>query len=335
MKEIFNPAYLGLFPFGKSPSGKGMGINMKIIHVAQKTKKEHYQTTQEIYREILTDITNHEGILEVLQIYTYPEEAFIKQGTTFFTEQEVENLCRDLQALLVKNNVNVVLAFGILRQETIKGKTFLINSAVIISRPAWKVFDKQIVSSVDTLWRMVRTNQKLNFIGDYIKDYIDRNRPGRQIRYDHSFISDTRGYSVTHTDETLLWCPPDMTVSNLMKKTTGTAVGDVWNNYLLLDTNGVRICIWVGICIEICSGNFKQRYESLRRTVRFDREIMILLTNDLILQHNLDMIPCIPFLFHDKHNRYHMTGIWEETTHPAEGGGFDRKIQLYEDDIIL
>lgn len=29
MKEIFNITYLGLFPVGKRPSGKGMGINMK------------------------------------------------------------------------------------------------------------------------------------------------------------------------------------------------------------------------------------------------------------------------------------------------------------------
>ena len=29
MKETFNLTYLGLFPLGRSPSGKGMGINMK------------------------------------------------------------------------------------------------------------------------------------------------------------------------------------------------------------------------------------------------------------------------------------------------------------------
>lgn len=28
MKETFNHTYLGLFPLGKSPSGKGMGIKM-------------------------------------------------------------------------------------------------------------------------------------------------------------------------------------------------------------------------------------------------------------------------------------------------------------------
>ena len=29
MKETFNLTYLGLFPLGRSPSGKGMGIKMK------------------------------------------------------------------------------------------------------------------------------------------------------------------------------------------------------------------------------------------------------------------------------------------------------------------
>ena len=29
MKETFNLTYLGLFPLGRSPSGKGMGIKME------------------------------------------------------------------------------------------------------------------------------------------------------------------------------------------------------------------------------------------------------------------------------------------------------------------
>lgn len=50
LKETFNLTYLGLFPLGKSPSGKGMGIKMKGII-----------STKEIYREIVPKIIQDEA----------------------------------------------------------------------------------------------------------------------------------------------------------------------------------------------------------------------------------------------------------------------------------
>lgn len=35
MKETFNPTYLSLFPLGKGPSGKGMGIKMKKVYLLE------------------------------------------------------------------------------------------------------------------------------------------------------------------------------------------------------------------------------------------------------------------------------------------------------------
>lgn len=57
---------------------------MKIIHVGQKAKRKDYADTREIVQEIALTLARNEGTPQVLQIYTYPEEAFVKKGSHFF-----------------------------------------------------------------------------------------------------------------------------------------------------------------------------------------------------------------------------------------------------------
>ncbi len=146
---------------------------MKIIHVGQQAKQADYGNTGEIVQEIAQTLARNEGTPQVLQIYTYPEEAFVKRGTQFFSQGEIDNLCRDLQSLM-RDYPCAVLCLGILRSETIAGKLFLINSALMFHRQDFMAFDKQVVYAQDTLWRRCTDRQSgtQNFIGDYI-DYID------------------------------------------------------------------------------------------------------------------------------------------------------------------
>lgn len=142
---------------------------MKIIHIGQQAKQADYAGTGEIVQEIAQTLARNEGTTQVLQIYTYPEEAFLKRGTHFFSQGEVDTLCRDLRSLMGEYPY-AVLCLGILRSETIAGKLFLINSALVFYRQDYAAFDKQVVSDVDTVWRHCTAPQTIseNFIGDYI-----------------------------------------------------------------------------------------------------------------------------------------------------------------------
>lgn len=294
---------------------------MKIIHIAGKAKKLFYQSTEDIYRELLCTITNREGVPEVLQIYTYPEEAFKKQETIFFTEQETEGLCTELQQLLVKNNVNVVLCFGILREEIINEKRFLINSAVMISKERAMVFDKQIVSDCDTIWEKVTEDNTLNFTGDYVDIFSMSQEP---YTYSHSYFDTTVGYTKMRVADSSSYVPPEMAVSGMMQRSTGTRVGQVWRNYMTVETVRGTVGIWIGICKEICIGNFLHRYENFRAGAGFDKEIMIILANNLDIRRNRDKIPRLPFLYNDRCKDNGLTGCMDEYGN----------LQIYKDGIF-
>lgn len=291
---------------------------MRIIHAGQKAKYADYADIGEIVREISEVLARNEGIPQVLQIYTYPEEAFLKRGAKFFSPEEIERLCRELQSLM-SNYPNVILCFGILRKEKITTKDFLINSALLFHSQDFMAFDKQVIYYEDTLWKHIcQKDEPQNFIGDYI-NYID----GGIAEGSFSHIYFVPGFSVEASDAPM--CPdpfskmtittdsfrfPDqMLVSDLMGRTTGTVADSKWRNYMLVETPEKTIAIWVGICKEIPTKNFLQRYEFWHEQIRFDAEVTIILTNDLTLERSRDKLPRIPLLENNKRSSAAYTKI--------------------------
>lgn len=68
---------------------------MKIIHIAQQAKQADYASTGEIVQEIARTLARNEGTTQVLQIYTYPEEAFMKRGHSF-SHRERSTACVEI-----------------------------------------------------------------------------------------------------------------------------------------------------------------------------------------------------------------------------------------------
>lgn len=312
---------------------------MKIIHIAQQAKQADYASTGEIVQEIARTLARNEGAPQVLQIYTYPEEAFLKRGTQFFSQGEIDSLCRDLQSLMGEYPC-AVLCLGILRSETIAGKLFLINSALVFYRQNYAAFDKQVVSDVDTVWRHCTARQTIskNFIGDY----IDGIRGGlARGNYSHTYFVPLFPAGVPGTPETPhtfsqmsiktdYFCFPErMLTSELMCRTLGTPEDWRWKNYMLIPTQEKTVALWVGICMEIPSKNFLQRYQYWRPQIHFDTEVAVILTNDLTLGHNIGVLPRIPLLYNDKHNRFVYTGRIESSEQSEQ-----LQLQAYDNGII-
>lgn len=286
---------------------------MKIIHIAQQAKQADYASTGEIVQEIAQTLARNEGTTQVLQIYTYPEEAFMKRGTQFFSQGEIDSLCRDLQSLMGEYPC-AVLCLGILRSETIAGKLFLINSALMFHRQEFTAFDKQVVFFQDTLWRRCTDRQSgtQNFIGDYI-DYIDGGIANGNFSHTYfipAFPAETPGAPETpaspHTFSQMsiktsdFTFPNQMLSSGLMSETAGAAADWRWKNYMLIPMPEKTVAIWVGICKEIPTRNFIQRYDHWRPQIRFDAEIAVILANGLDLNRQIRSLPLIPILFNDK-----------------------------------
>ncbi len=81
MKETFNLTYLGLFPLGTSPSGKGMGIKMRKTGLG---------------RKLLTAVT---GIIMVMEVLT---------GTTISTQAAIEPVVTQLEVAVSSDNSGIV-----------------------------------------------------------------------------------------------------------------------------------------------------------------------------------------------------------------------------------
>ena len=58
MKETFNLTYLGLFPHGKGPCGKGMGINMSDFDEKDREQEEDSPETEKREEETITIVKN-------------------------------------------------------------------------------------------------------------------------------------------------------------------------------------------------------------------------------------------------------------------------------------
>lgn len=300
---------------------------MKIIHVGQQAKQADYGNTGEIVQEIAQTLARNEGTPQVLQIYTYPEEAFVKRGTQFFSQGEIDNLCRDLQSLM-RDYPCAVLCLGILRSETIAGKLFLINSALMFHRQDFMAFDKQVVYAQDTLWRRCTDRQSgtQNFIGDYI-DYIDGGLANGNFSHTYFvpvFPAGAPGAQASpHTLSQMsiktydFTFPNQMLTSGLMSRTAGAAADWRWKNYMLIPMPEKTVAVWVGICKEIPTRNFLQRYQYWRPQIRFDAEVAVILANDLSLGRNIGVLPRIPLLFNDKHNRSVYTGMIDAENYPG------------------
>lgn len=283
---------------------------MKIIHIAQQAKQADYANTGEIVQEIARTLARNEGTTQVLQIYTYPEEAFLKRGTQFFSQGEIDSLCRDLQSLMGEYPC-AVLCLGILRSETIAGKLFLINSALVFYRQDYAAFDKQVVSDVDTVWRHCTARQTIseNFIGDYI-DYINGGIANGNFSHTYfvpAFPAGAPGTPASpHTFSQMsiktrdFTFPNQMLSSGLMSETAGAGADWKWKNYMLIPMPEMTVAIWVGICKEIPTKNFIQRYDYWKTQIRFDAEIAVILANDLNLSGQIQSLPPIPILFNDK-----------------------------------
>lgn len=296
---------------------------MKIIHVGQQAKQADYGNTG----EIVQTLARNEGTPQVLQIYTYPEEAFVKRGTQFFSQGEIDNLCRDLQSLM-RDYPCAVLCLGILRSETIAGKLFLINSALMFHRQDFMAFDKQVVYAQDTLWRRCTDRQSgtQNFIGDYI-DYIDGGLANGNFSHTYFvpvFPAGAPGAQASpHTLSQMsiktydFTFPNQMLTSGLMSRTAGAAADWRWKNYMLIPMPEKTVAVWVGICKEIPTRNFLQRYQYWRPQIRFDAEVAVILANDLSLGRNIGVLPRIPLLFNDKHNRSVYTGMIDAENYPG------------------
>lgn len=275
---------------------------MKIIHIAEKAGG-YYRDTQEVSQQILQAIGRNEGSSEVLQIYTYPEEAFVKQDVLFFTERETADLCAVLQQFLAQQHLNVVVCFGILREENLYGKRVFINSVIAVCQNDCRVFDKQVVSGVDTIYQEAKKDNSLYFIGDYVQ--YSNNPP-----YVHSFLRHDTALMTGRMMGDIRTPPADMAVSGMMHRTTGSAVGGVWVNYMDVHTGAGPVRVWIGICLEISRGNFLDRYTHFHAPNGPDREAAVLLVNDFSLRTNKDMIPGqLPFLYNDKHGGRNYTGF--------------------------
>lgn len=312
---------------------------MKIIHIGQQAKQADYANTREIVQEIARTLARNEGAPQVLQIYTYPEEAFLKRGTQFFSQGEIDSLCRDLQSLMGEYPC-AVLCLGILRSETIAGKLFLINSALVFYRQDYAAFDKQVGSDVDTVWRYCTARQTIseNFIGDYIDGILGRLARGN---YSHTYFVPLFPAGVPGTPETphtfsqmsiktdYFRFPEQMLTSELMCRTLGTPADWRWKNYMLIPMPEMTVAIWVGICKEIHTKNFIQRYDYWKTQIRFDTEVAVILTNDLTLEHNIDVLPHIPLLYNDKHRRFVYTGRIESSEQSGQ-----LQLQAYDNGII-
>lgn len=307
---------------------------MKIIHIGQQAKQADYANTGEIVQEIARTLARNEGAPQVLQIYTYPEEAFMKRGTQFFSQGEIDSLCRDLQSLMGEYPC-AVLCLGILRTETIAGKIFLINSVLVFYRQDYAAFDKQVVSDVDTVWKHCTAHQ--NGSENFIGDYIDGIRGGlARGNYSHTYFVPLFPAGVPGTPETPhtfsqmsiktdYFCfPEQMLSSGLMSRTAGTPADWRWKNYMLIPTPEKTVAIWIGICKEIPTRNFLQRYRYWRPQIRFDAEVAVILTNDLSLGGNIEALPRIPLLYNDKHTHSVYTGEIDSANYPGfqafEGG---------------
>lgn len=309
---------------------------MKIIHIGQQPKQADYANTGEIVQEIAQTLARSEGTPQVLQIYTYPEEAFVKRDTQFFTQREVNILCRDLQALM-RDYPRAVLCLGILRSETIAGELFLINSALLFHGQDFAAFDKQVVYYQDTLWRHCTDHQggQQNFIGDYI-DYIDGGIANGNFSHTYFvpvFPAGAPGTPATpHTFSQMsvkthdYTFPDQMLASGLMSRTAGAAADWRWKNCMLIPMPEKTVAVWVGICKEIPTRNFLQRYQYWRPQIRFDAEVAVILANDLDLGRNIEALPHIPLLFNDKNGRSVYTGRIDTVNYPG--------LQTFKDGII-
>lgn len=309
---------------------------MKIIHVGQKAKCKDYSDTREIVQEIALTLARSEGTPQVLQIYTYPEEAFVKKGSHFFSQEEIDSLCRDLQSLM-QSYPHAVLCLGILRKETIAEKTFLINSALMFHKQDFTAYDKQVVYHQDTLWKhcIDKEGGEQNFIGDYI-DYINGGLANGN--FSHTYFVPVFPAGAPGTPEsphtfskmsikTYDFCFPDqMLASGLMSRTAGFPADSQWKNYMLIPTPEKTIAIWVGICKEIPTRNFLLRYRHWRPQISFDAEVAVILANDLSLGRNIEVLPRIPLLFNDKHSPSVYTGKIENADNP--------RFQAFENGII-
>lgn len=300
---------------------------MKIIHIGQQPKQTDYADTREIVQEIAQTLARNEGTPQVLQIYTYPEEAFMKRGTQFFPQEEVNSLCRNLQSLM-REYPCAVLCLGILRSETIAEKLFLINSALLFHGQNFAAFDKQVIYDQDTLWRRCTDRQggQQNFIGDYI-DYIDAGIASGNFSHTYfvpQFPAGAPGTLATlHTFSKMsiktydYTFPDQILASELMSGTTGVTTDWRWRNYILISTPEKTLALWVGICKEIPTRNFLQRYRHWRPQIRFDAEAAVILANDLSLGRNIEALPRIPLLFNDKHTRSVYTGRIDTVNYPG------------------
>lgn len=306
---------------------------MKIIHIGQQPKQADYTNTGEILLEIAETLARKDGTPQILQIYTYPEEAFMKRGTQFFSQGEVDSLCRDLQSLM-REYSSTVLCLGILRSEIIAGKLFLINSVLVFYRQEYTVFDKQVISDVDTIRKHCASRQSgtQNFIGDYIDRETGSNN------FSHAYFApqfpagaprtpaSPHTFLEKHEKKSDLTVPDQMLTSELMHRTTGMTADWTWKNYMLISTQNKTVALWVGICMEISSENFLQRYQYWRPQIHFDTEVAVILSNDLSLIHNIDVLPPIPLFYNDKHNRSVYTGRIDT----ANGSG----LQAFKDGIV-
>jgi len=301
---------------------------MKIIHVGQKAKQREYADIGEIVQEISLTLGRSEGTPHVLQIYTYPEEAFMKKGTRFFSQEEIENLCRDLRSL-TQNYPCAVLCLGILRSETIEGKIYLINSALMFHKQDFTVFDKQVIYSEDTLWKHFKNNPEQHFIGDYLEPIIFGNKNIDNIdiftnkldfKHTHFNPMSSDGTPQTPRLTTSKKChhynfPAYMLASALMSRTMGVPADWRWKNYMLIPTPEMTVAIWVGICKEIPTRSFLQRYEYWRPQIKHDATVAIILANDLSLGSNSSKggLPTIPLLVNDKNSNSCYTGMLNMT----------------------
>ncbi len=300
---------------------------MKIIHVGQQTKRADYADTREIVQEIALALARSEGTPQVLQIYTYPEEAFLKRGTQFFSQGEVDSLCRDLQSLM-RDYPQAVLCLGILRTENIAGKDFLINSALMFHKQTFAAFDKQVVYDGDTLWKHCKDNARNEpyFIGDHIAPTGEGLASGKfsHTYFVPEFSAGAPGTPASPhtfsqiTIRTYDFCFPDqMLASKLMSRTTGAAPDWRWKNYMLISTPEKTVAIWIGICKEIPTRNFLQRYRHWCPQIHFDAEVAVILANNLELGHCIEALPRIPLLFNDKCKHPAYTGMVDTANYPG------------------